>query len=461
MANSGAGAAAPSPSTVRKVALAACTATSIEWYDFFIYLTAAALVFPTLFFPSDISPTAGVLASFATAAGGFVARPIGGALFGHFGDRFGRKPTLVFALVLMGVASTLIGLLPTFATIGIWAAILLAVLRVCQGLAIGGQWGGAALLATEYAPEDKRGFYGSFAQIGVPVGLILGNTIFLVLTATMSTDAFNAWGWRVPFLLSVVLIGLAMYIQLRIEDTPAYRQLQERAEQRQQEEQDGPESGQEGEGSPLIAVFRDHPKQVLLAAAAYIVINGTFYILVTGMLDYGTRDLGLSRTTMLTAVLISSVFQIFALPAFAAVSDRVSRRRVYLAGAVLVALWAFPMFWLIDTRSFVLITVALVVGNALLSIMYGPQAALFAEMFSARVRYSGASMGYQLGSVVAGGLSPFIMTSLLAATGTSMSVAVYIVVMAVISFGAVYLITETYEDEMSEEIGGEEGVAAG
>jgi metabolite-proton symporter len=461
MANSGAGAAAPSPSTVRKVALAACTATSIEWYDFFIYLTAAALVFPTLFFPSDISPTAGVLASFATAAGGFVARPIGGALFGHFGDRLGRKPTLVFALVLMGVASTLIGLLPTFATIGIWAAILLAVLRVCQGLAIGGQWGGAALLATEYAPEDKRGFYGSFAQIGVPVGLILGNTIFLVLTATMSTDAFNAWGWRVPFLLSVVLIGLAMYIQLRIEDTPAYRQLQERAEQRQHEEQDGPESGQEGEGSPLIAVFRDHPKQVLLAAAAYIVINGTFYILVTGMLDYGTRDLGLSRTTMLTAVLISSVFQIFALPAFAAVSDRVSRRRVYLAGAVLVALWAFPMFWLIDTRSFVLITVALVVGNALLSIMYGPQAALFAEMFSARVRYSGASMGYQLGSVVAGGLSPFIMTSLLAATGTSMSVAVYIVVMAVISFGAVYLITETYEDEMSEEIGGEEGVAAG
>ena len=461
MANSDAGATTPSPSTVRKVALAACTATSIEWYDFFIYLTAAALVFPTLFFPSDISPTAGVLASFATAAGGFVARPIGGALFGHFGDRLGRKPTLVFALVLMGVASTLIGLLPTFATIGIWAAILLAVLRVCQGLAIGGQWGGAALLATEYAPEDKRGFYGSFAQIGVPVGLILGNTIFLVLTATMSTDAFNAWGWRVPFLLSVVLIGLAMYIQLRIEDTPAYRQLQERAEQHQQEEQDGSESGQEGEGSPLIAVFRDHPKQVLLAAAAYIVINGTFYILVTGMLDYGTRDLGLSRTTMLTAVLISSVFQIFALPAFAAVSDRVSRRRVYLAGAVLVALWAFPMFWLIDTRSFVLITVALVVGNALLSIMYGPQAALFAEMFSARVRYSGASMGYQLGSVVAGGLSPFIMTSLLAATGTSMSVAVYIVVMAVISFGAVYLITETYEDEMSEEIGGEEGVAAG
>ena len=261
-----------------------------------------------------------MLASFATAAGGFVARPIGGALFGHFGDRFGRKPTLVFALVLMGAASTLIGLLPTFATIGIWAAILLAVLRICQGLAIGGQWGGAALLATEYAPQDKRGFYGSFAQIGVPVGLILGNTIFLVLTATMSTDAFNAWGWRVPFLLSVVLVGVAMYIQLKIEDTPAYKQLQERAEQRQQE-QGGGEAGQEG-GSPLIAVFRDHPKQVFLAVGAYIVINGTFYILVTGMLDYGTRDLGLSRSTMLTAVLISSVFQVFALPTFAAVSDR-------------------------------------------------------------------------------------------------------------------------------------------
>jgi MFS family permease len=457
MASSRAGAAAPSPSTVRKVALAACTATSIEWYDFFIYLTAAALVFPTLFFPTDISPTAGVLASFATAAGGFAARPVGGALFGHFGDRFGRKPTLVFALVLMGVASTLIGLLPTFTTIGLLAPILLAVLRVCQGLAIGGQWGGAALLATEYAPEDKRGFYGSFAQIGVPVGLILGNTIFLVLTATMSTDTFNAWGWRVPFLLSVVLVGVAMYIQLKIEDTPAYKQLQERAEQRQQEEEGG-EVGQGG--SPLVTVFREHPSQVFLAAGAYIVINGTFYILVTGMLDYGTRDLGLSRSTMLTAVLISSVFQIFALPAFAAISDRVSRRLVYLAGAVLVALWAFPMFWLVDTASFVLITVGLVVGNALLSIMYGPQAALFAEMFSARMRYSGASMGYQLGSVVAGGLSPFIMTSLLATTGTSASVSAYIVIMAAISFVSVYLITETYEGEMSEDLATREGVVA-
>ena len=459
MANSGTGAAAPSPSTVRKVALAACTATSIEWYDFFIYLTAAALVFPTLFFPADISPTAGVLASFATAAGGFVARPVGGALFGHFGDRFGRKPTLVFALVLMGVASTLIGLLPTFATIGLLAPILLAVLRICQGLAIGGQWGGAALLATEYAPEDKRGFYGSFAQIGVPVGLILGNTIFLVFTAALSPEQFEAWGWRVPFLLSVVLIGLAMYIQLRIEDTPAYRHLQERAERRQQEEGGG-EARQEG--SPLVAVLRDHPKQVLLAAGAYIVVNGTFYVLITGMLDYGTRDLGLSRTTMLTAVLISSAFQIVALPAFAAVSDRVSRRRVYLAGAVLVALWAFPMFWLIDTTSFVLITVGLVVGNSLLSIMYGPQAALYAEMFSARVRYSGASMGYQLGSVVAGGLSPFIMTSLLALTGTSASVSAYIVVMAAISFASVYLVTETYADEMTEDVAeAEEAVARG
>jgi MFS family permease len=357
----------------------------------------------------------------------------------------------------MGVASTLIGLLPTFATIGLSAPILLAALRVCQGLAIGGQWGGAALLATEYAPEDKRGFYGSFAQIGVPVGLILGNTIFLVLSATLSTDAFNAWGWRVPFLLSVVLVGVAMYIQLKIEDTPAYKQLQGRAEQRQQEEGGG-EDGQGG--SPLVAVFREHPSQVFLAAGAYIVINGTFYILVTGMLDYGTRELGLSRSTMLTAVLISSVFQIFALPAFAAISDRVSRRLVYLAGAVLVALWAFPMFWLVDTASFVLITVGLVVGNALLSIMYGPQAALFAEMFSARMRYSGASMGYQLGSVVAGGLSPFIMTSLLAATGTSASVSAYIVIMAVISFVSVYLITETYEGEMSEDLATREGVAA-
>lgn len=445
--------AAASPGTIRKVLIAACAASSIEWYDFFIYLTAAALVFPAIFFPADIDPVAGVLASFSTAAVGFFARPVGGVLFGHFGDRLGRKKTLVTALLLMGVSTTIIGLLPTYASIGIWAAVALFVLRICQGLAVGGQWGGAVLLATEYAPPSKRGFYGSFAQLGVPIGLVLGNVSFLVLAATMSADAFNAWGWRIPFLASILLIGLAMYIQLKMEDTPAFRRLEQMAQEKQ-------EAGDAPERSPVLQVIREHPKQILLAAGAFFVVNGSFYVMITGMLDYGTRDLGLTRSSMLFAVLISSIFQIFFIPAFALLSDRMGRRPVYLAGAVLLGLWAFPMFWLVDTANFVLIAVALVIGQMFLSMMYGPQAALFSEMFSRKVRYSGASLGYQLAAVFAGGLAPIIMVSLLDWTGTSVSVSLYIFAMAVLTFFCVYLVTETYEDEMAEDVAEEEGTSA-
>jgi metabolite-proton symporter len=455
MTSSTAGDAAASPGTIRKVLLAACAASSIEWYDFFIYLTAAALVFPALFFPADIDPVAGVLASFSTAAVGFFARPVGGVLFGHFGDRLGRKRTLVIALLLMGIATTLVGLLPTYSTIGIWAAVALFVLRICQGLAVGGQWGGAMLLATEYAPPDKRGFYGSFAQVGVPIGLVLGNAFFLILTAVMSPEAFEAWGWRIPFLASIVLIGLAMYIQLRLEDTPAFRRLQERQQEAQEEE--GDEARQR---SPVLEVIRQHPKQILLAAGAFFVVNGAFYVMITGMLDYGTRDLGLSRSAMLTAVLISSVAQILMLPAWSILSDRVGRRPVYLAGAVLLGLWSFPLFWLVDTRNIVLITVALLLGQLFLSMMYGPQAALFSEMFSRQVRYSGASIGYQLAAVFAGGLAPIIMVWLLDTTGTSFSVSLYMFAMAALTFFSVYLVTETYEGEMAEDVAEEEGAAA-
>jgi MHS family shikimate/dehydroshikimate transporter-like MFS transporter len=445
MASSGTAAAAPTPSTVRKVALAAMAGSAIEWYDFFIYLTAAALVFGPLFFP-EFSEVAAVLASFSTAAVGFVARPVGGVIFGHFGDRLGRKPTLVIALLTMGTATTLVGLLPTYATIGVAAPIILFILRFCQGLAVGGQWGGAVLLATEYAPPGKRGFYGSFAQVGVPVGLVLGNGIFLVLSGVLGEEAFAAWGWRIPFLLSVVLIGIALYIQLRLEDTPAFRHLQERLE-RQRESGEG-----RRERSPVIQVIRDHPKQVLLAAGAFFVINGSYYIMITGMLDYGTRSLGISQNVMLAAVLISSFTQIFLLPGFSALSDRVGRRPVYLAGAVLLGLWGFPMFWLVNTESPVLITFALLVGQMFLAMMYGPQAALFSEMFSAGVRYSGASIGYQGAAVFAGGLAPIIMVSLLEWTGTSLSVSFYILAMAIITFVSVYLITETYEDEIAEDV---------
>jgi MFS transporter, MHS family, shikimate and dehydroshikimate transport protein len=440
MTDSSAQAAAPSPSTVRKVALAAMAGSAIEWYDFFIYLTAAALVFGPLYFPGS-SEVAGVLASFSTAAVGFVARPIGGILFGHFGDRLGRKPTLVIALITMGTATTLVGLLPTYAIIGVAAPILLFVLRFVQGLAVGGQWGGAVLLATEYAPEDQRGFYGSFAQTGVPVGLLLGNTIFLLISAGFGEQAFAAWAWRIPFLFSIVLIAIALYIQLRLEDTPVFRQLEERQHE-----------GEEAESrSPVLEVLRDHPKQVLLAGGAFFVVNGGFYVLITGMLDYGTRTLGVSENAMLAAVLISAVVEGISIVAMSALSDRVGRRPVFMSGAVLLGLWSFPLFWLVNTGSVPLIIVSLCIAQFFLGMMYGPQAALFSEMFSARVRYSGASIGYQGASVFAGGLAPIIMVWLLETTGTSLSISFYMFLMAAITFFSVYLITETYEDEMAQD----------
>jgi MHS family shikimate/dehydroshikimate transporter-like MFS transporter len=440
MTDSGAQSAAPSPSTVRKVALAAMAGSAIEWYDFFIYLTAAALVFGPLYFPGS-SEVAGVLAAFSTAAVGFVARPVGGILFGHYGDRLGRKPTLVIALLTMGTATTLVGLLPTYATIGVAAPILLFVLRFLQGLAVGGQWGGAVLLATEYAPEDKRGFYGSFAQAGVPVGLLLGNTVFLLLSAIFGEQAFAAWAWRIPFLLSIILIAVALYIQLRLEDTPVFRQLEERQHE-----------GEDAESrSPVLEVLRDHPKQVLLAGGAFFVVNGGFYVLITGMLDYGTRTLGVSQNAMLAAVLVSAVVEGIAIVAMSALSDRVGRRPVFMSGAVLLGLWAFPLFWLVNTGSVPLIILSLCIAQFFLGMMYGPQAALFSEMFSARVRYSGASIGYQGASVFAGGLAPIIMVWLLESTGTSLSVSFYMFLMAAITFFSVYLITETYEDEMTRD----------
>ncbi len=424
---------------LRRITLAALAGSSIEWYDFFIYATAAALVFGDLFFPGA-TPMVGTLLAFSTFWAGFLGRPIGGVLFGHFGDKFGRKPILVTALLMMGGATVLIGLLPTAATIGAFAPIILVLLRFTQGIAIGGQWGGAVLLITEYASNNRRGFYGSFAQMGVPVGVILGNTVFLGLGAVLSDAQFASWGWRVPFLASALLIALALYIQLRIEDTPVFRELQQRRAT----------SADEGERSPILEVLRDHWRQVLLAAGAFFVVNGTFYILITGMIDYGTSELGLEENTILSAVLISSFVGIIAIGAFALLSDIVGRRPVYLAGGVLLGLWGFPMFWLVNTESYLLIVLALSLGQIFLSMMYGPQAALYAEMFSAKVRYSGASLGYQLTAVLAGGPAPAIMVGLLGLTGTSLSVSFYILAMALITLVSVYLITETSQEDLSE-----------
>ena len=447
--------------SILKVALAALAGSSIEWYDFFIYGTAAALVFPDLFFPG-FGDTAGTILSYSTFAVGFVARPVGGLIFGHFGDKFGRKRALVTALILMGIGTTAIGLMPGYATIGIVAPILLVTLRFLQGICIGGQWGGAVLLATESAPPEKRGFYGSFAQMGVPVAVLISNIIFLIIAATLGDDALVAWAWRIPFLLSVLLIGLGLYIQLRLEDTPAFRHLQEYREQHQSEEEQ--REAAEAAGSPVWEVLRTYPKEIALAAGAFISINANFYLLITYILDYATAEVGLPQSTVLTAVLISSVAGLMAIAGFAALSDVIGRRIPFIGGAVLLGLWTLFAFWpLVDSGSPGALVLALVLAQIFLSMMYGPQAAFYSEIFTTKVRYSGASMGYQFGSVFGGALAPIIATSLLAATGTSFAVGAYMAVVCAISGLCAFLLAETYGRSMdeAEETSRERGPGAG
>ncbi|MFC0107611.1 MFS transporter [Kibdelosporangium aridum] len=412
----------------RRVALAAMVAASIEWYDFFIYATAAALVFGKAFFPG-VSPVSATLASFATFGVGFAARPLGGIVFGHFGDKLGRKPMLVVSLLLMAVSTTLIGLLPTYASIGVFAPFALVLLRICQGLAIGGQWGGAMLLAIESAPPGKRGLYGSFVQVGVPIGMVLGNTVFLVVAAIVSPAQFDAWGWRIPFLLSSVTALIAFYIHRRVDDTPEYRAAESPGRRR----------------SPVIEVVRRHPTAVLFASSVYIVLSAAFYILAAGLLDYGTRTLGIPKSSMLLAVLVSVSSMVLTLPLFAALSDRVGRKPVFAVGAVATGISVFAVFPLVETLNVGLAILGLVITMTTIAMMYGPQAALFAEMFPAHLRYSGASLGYQIANVIGGGFAPFVMVLLLESTGSSLSVAVYIAVLAVIALVALAFISDRHE----------------
>lgn len=450
---------------ILKVALTAMAGTTIEWYDFFLYGTAAALIFPTVFFPEDLPPLVALLASFSTFAVGFLARPVGGIVFGHYGDRLGRKRALIVALVMMGVGTTLIGCLPSFAVVGAAAPTALILLRFVQGLAIGGQWGGAVLLITETAPEDRRGFYGSFAQIGVPAGVVFANLIFLLVNANVSPESFMAWGWRVPFLLSVLLIVLAVYIQLRIEDSPAFRQLQAIKEQKdadaiRQRAEARHESLAEAEAkivaerqpSPVFEALKTYPKTIALAAGAFLAVQVTFYILIAFVVAYGANPagLGLQRSTMLAAVLIGAVVMVPALLISADISDRRGRRGVYIAGAVLLGIWGFVLFPLIDTGSFLWITVAICVGQVFVSMMYGPQAAFLAELFTTRVRYSGASLGYQLGAILGGALAPLIATAILAEFGSTFGISVYIAIACVITVILVLLLQETYQADLTK-----------
>ena len=429
-----------SKSNMQKVALTSLAGTSIEWYDFFLYGASAALIFPTLFFGETTASTALIL-SLLTFAAGFIARPIGGIIFGHYGDKVGRKKTLIIALILMGVSSTLIGLLPTYAMIGVAAPILLTTLRFAQGLAIGGQWGGAMLLVTESAPADQRGYYGAFAQAGVPVGVILANLAFIITSSMVSEESFFAWGWRIPFLASAILIGISMYIQLNLEDTTAFKELEASRKVGKKTEI---------KKSPIIQAIKKYPTKIVLAAGAFLSVQVTFYILIAFLLAYGVASTDVTRDDMLIAVLIGSgimiPFQFF----FSAYSDRHGRRGVFMLGAILTAIWSFAIFPLVDTGNFWLIVLAISFGLVLVSMMYGPQAAFFTELFSTEVRYSGATLGYQFGAILGGAFAPTIAALLWNDFGI-IWVSVYIAFASLLTLISVLSLTETYQSDLNQD----------
>ena len=426
---------------MRKVALTALAGTSIEWYDFFLYGAAAALIFPTAFF-GEVPETTALILSLLTFAAGFIARPIGGIIFGHFGDRVGRKKTLIAALMLMGISSTLIGLLPTYAMIGVTAPILLTLLRFAQGLAIGGQWGGAMLLVTESAPSNQRGYYGAFAQAGAPIGVILANLALIITSALVSEEFFNTWGWRIPFLASAVLILISMYIQLNLEDTKAFKALATNSDN---------SSNEKVKSSPVVEAIRRYPKRIMLAAGAFLSVQVTFYILIAFMLAYGVSSANMERDDMLIAVLIGCAIMVPLQFMFSSYSDRNGRKGIFMLGAILSGIWAFAIFPLVDTGNFWLIVLALTFGLIFLAMMYGPQAAFFTELFSTEVRYSGATLGYQFGAIVGGAFAPTIAVKLWTDFDI-VWVSAYIAFASMLTLISVMLLTETYKSNLDEEI---------
>jgi MFS transporter, MHS family, shikimate and dehydroshikimate transport protein len=418
--------------SIRPVILASFIGTTIEWYDFFLYGTAAALVFNRLFFP-NVDPLIGTLSSFGTFAVGFVARPFGGMVFGHYGDRLGRKSMLVYSLVIMGVATFLIGLLPTYDSIGVWAPVLLVVLRCAQGIGVGGEWGGAVLMAVEHSPPGRRGLSGAWPQMGVPAGLFLSTVVFAITSTQMTDDQFLAWGWRLPFLVSLALIAVGIFIRLKIMETPAFTDLAQAGRR---------------EARPIVTAIRTHRRSLLLAMGMRVAENGLFYVYTVFVLSYGPAELGVSRNAMLTGVTLAALGGLIAIPSYGALSDRIGRRPVYLFGAGFSLLYALPFFMLLETRSALVIWLAIVVGVAVgHNAMYGPQAAYFSELFGASVRYSGASIAYQLASVASGGLAPFVATALLAWQGKE-AVAAYMMALAAITLTSTFLADETYRNQL-------------
>jgi metabolite-proton symporter len=422
----------PAPSSVRRIIAASLIGTSLEWYDFFIYGTASALVFNKVFFPS-FDPLVGTLLAFATYAVGFVARPLGGVVFGHFGDKVGRKNVLVTTLLLMGISTFLVGAMPTYDAIGVWAPILLVVLRFVQGLGLGGEWGGAVLMTLESGDPKRRGLNASWPQVGVPIGLLLANGVLSFMAAITSEAAFESWGWRIAFLLSGLLVAVGLWIRLTIAESPLFQKVEVRDTKAR---------------APIVEVVRRYPRRVLLAIGARVGVDVAFYSFVLFITTYITTYLDLPDSYALNAVLIAAAVQVVLIPAFGALSDRVGRRPVYLAGALGAAVWMFAFFALLDTERFALIAFATVVALVFHAAMYGPQASFIAEMFPTEVRYSGASMGYQLAGILGGALAPIISVALLDRYDNSLVVSLYVVAMLALTAVCVYLAPETSQVDL-------------
>ena len=411
----------------RRATIASVVGTTIEWYDFFLYGTAAALVFPKIFFPGN-SQFAGVLASFSTLFVGFAARPVGAAIFGHFGDRVGRKTTLVTTLILMGVATFCIGLLPGQASIGIAAPILLVLLRIAQGIGVGGEWGGSVLMSMEWGSKKRRGLMASFPQLGVPIGLLLSTGMIKLMTSVLSPADFDSWGWRVPFLVSFVLVLIGLYVRLRVMESPQFTEVKKSEAVVRQ---------------PFVQVLKEHPMEILTSAFVRLSEQAPFYLFITFVLTYGTSVLKLPRGDLLNDTLIAAGIGLVSVPLFGHLSDLFGRRLVYGIGIVCTALYAFPYFGLLDTKSSGLVLLAIVLSLVFHDIQYGPQAALIAESFGTNLRYSGAGIGYQLASVIAGGPAPLIAAAILEKTKSSTGISWYIVGSCVVAFGALILMPRT------------------
>jgi metabolite-proton symporter len=418
----------------RRAVIAATIGTTVEWYDFFLYGTAAALVFPQVFFPGG-SAYSGVLASFATQFVGFGARPIGAMIFGHFGDRVGRKATLVTTLLLMGIATFAIGLLPSRASIGLAAPILLVVLRVIQGIGVGGEWGGSVLMAMEWGNQRRRGLFASYPQLGVPLGL-LTSTGAVKLLDRWTGDSFETWGWRVPFLLSIVLVGIGLYVRLRVLESPAFAEVKKREAVHRQ---------------PVWEVIRTQPREIILSALVRMSEQAPFYLFITFVLTYGTKQLKLVRGDLLDYTLVAAAVGCVSVPLFGHLSDRIGRRLMYGIGIGAVAIFAFPYFGLLNTKSSGLVLLAIVLSLVFHDMQYGPQAALIAESFGTNLRYSGAGIGYQLASLVAGGPAPLIAVAILDHTSSSTWISWYIIGNCVVAACALLLLPRRTEAQPVDE----------